>query len=332
MDMEQLALDLRQVVFAELEKPLIVYCGLEVSTFRYRTGVCAVRIRNLSGEIVVLPFQGQQIWSAEFADCPLGMTSIFDEPRDTSDYLATYGGLMLHCGFTAMGRPGPQDQHPVHGELPNAAYQEAYLKAGSDSQGAYLELCGVYRHSIAFTVDYIAEPTIRLYEWSTSFQLTVRFTNLRAKPLAYMYLCHINFRPVDGSRLVSTAECKQHMEITTASIFDPEVIMYLECESDKDGWAHHMQIRPDGYADYVKHRPSELDHCVRWIYRTEEEQALGLAMPATAQAAGFTLEEEKGNVKLLPAGQSVVFHVEAGLLLPSQTQSMDEWIKQIMQD
>ena len=60
------------------------------------------------------------------------MRSIFEHPVDTQDFLHTYGGFFLHCGATAMGDPGPEDRHPVHGELPNAHYQRAQLLVGRD--------------------------------------------------------------------------------------------------------------------------------------------------------------------------------------------------------
>ena len=48
-------------VFGEKEKPLVEFPGVQVSGFRFGSGVCAVRLRNSRGEIVALPFQGQQI-------------------------------------------------------------------------------------------------------------------------------------------------------------------------------------------------------------------------------------------------------------------------------
>ena len=66
---------------------------------------------NDRGELVMLPFQGQQIWSAKFDGRPLTMTSMFAEPRLTRSFLETYGAFFLHCGVTAMGGPSAQDTH-----------------------------------------------------------------------------------------------------------------------------------------------------------------------------------------------------------------------------
>lgn len=48
------------------------------------------------------------------------------------------GAFALHCGALAMGCPGPEDDHQLHGELPNAPYQQAWLQTGSDEDGDYI--------------------------------------------------------------------------------------------------------------------------------------------------------------------------------------------------
>ena len=96
---------LKPGMFAENEQTLVEHGPLSASTFRFSTGVCGLRLRNDEGELVLLPFQGQQVWSVSFQGRNLTMKSMFDEPRATRDYLGTYGGFLLHCGATAMGVP-----------------------------------------------------------------------------------------------------------------------------------------------------------------------------------------------------------------------------------
>ena len=115
--------------------------------------MCALRLQNELGELVLLPFQGQQIWSAAFGGRNLTMKSMFDQPRPTRNYLETYGGFLLHCGVTAMGVPAGGDTHPLHGELPNAPYQKAWLVAGEDER-ALPGLGGEYQHTVAFNINY----------------------------------------------------------------------------------------------------------------------------------------------------------------------------------
>ncbi|MGL4608618.1 MAG: DUF4432 family protein, partial [Trueperaceae bacterium] len=66
-------------------------------------------MQNSRGELTLLPFQSQQIWTAIMHGRNLTMKSMFDEPKPTQVYLETYGAFLVHCGVTAMGVPGPDD-------------------------------------------------------------------------------------------------------------------------------------------------------------------------------------------------------------------------------
>jgi len=348
--------------FDKLETTLVEFASLKASIFRYSSGVCGLRLANAHGNLVILPYQGQQIWSMEFAGQSLAMQSVFDEPQQTTDFLSNYGGFMLHCGLLSMGNPGPEDNHPLHGELPNAPYQRAFVRTGCDEKGAYLEAGGTYRHSIAFTCDYRAEPLVRLYEKETTVQLSLTMTNLKKTPLEYMYLAHLNFKPMDGGRLVYTAPCSAEdvevyrelaepfvptpeysaflervaqnpaimNRIDPEHVLDPEILMYFNYFADHEGWAHSLHIQPDGYAGYVKHRPQQLGKVVRWIARTGSEDTLGLALPATATNKGYTKEKANGNMRVLPGGDSVRFDIEAGLLRPERAKAMEEYIVSLL--
>jgi hypothetical protein len=348
--------------FAEREKTLVEQGTLMASTFRFDSGVCGLRLNNELGQLVLLPFQGQQIWSAEFGGRNLTMKSMFAEPRPTCEYLETYGGFLLHCGATAMGVPSKEDTHPLHGELPNAPYQKAYLVVGQDEQGPYIGLGGQYQHTVAFNHNYITEPLVKLYVGSTLFWLTMTITNLKNSEMELMYLAHVNFRPVDNGRLVYSAPCTpQHVRVRTSIpshirprpgyvefieelerrpekhnllapdlVFDPEVVFSIDYLADEDGWAHSMQVHPDGSADYVRHRPDQLDKGVRWISRTADQEALGIVLPATAEPEGYLAEKAKGNIKVLtPKGE---FHceLEMGTLALAEAKRLEEKISQIV--
>ena len=159
----QTTIHLHPSFFGEAEKTLVEHEGLTASTFLYPSGVQGLRLTNELGHLVVLPYQGQQIWDAQFLGRTLTMRSMFDMPYPTTEYLRTYGGFLLHCGVTAMGVPAAGDSHPLHGELPNAPYQAAQLITGNDERGPYLAITGQYRHTVAFAQNYIAQPTITLH-------------------------------------------------------------------------------------------------------------------------------------------------------------------------
>ncbi len=349
-------------VFDERERPLLDFGELSASTFRFDSGVAGLRLKNLRDELVLLPFQGQQIWSATLGGRELTMRSMFPQPRPTREYLQTYGGFLLHCGMTAMGVPSSEDNHPPHGEIPNAPYDQAYLLLDEDEMGRYLALGGAYVYTVAFNHNYLAEPLVKLYADSNLVRVSMTVTNLKNTPQELMYLAHINFRPVDNARLVYSAECtpehvrvrksipshvhpgpeyaaflkalekepQLHHVLRPGMAFDPEVVFSIDYSADADGWAHSMQVHPDGQADYVRHRPDQLKIGVRWICRTPDQDALGLVLPATAEPEGYTAEKAKGNLQLIPPRGSFHCDYDIGVLSPAEAEAMEKKIQAIL--
>jgi len=302
------------------------------------------------------------VWDARFDDRVLTMKSMFDQPVPTRDYLSNYGAFLIHCGATAMGNPSKEDTHPLHGELPNAPYRSAHLSLGADSQGAYVAVGGTYRHTIAFSLNYEARPRVSLREGETMLSITIEIENLKRTPMDLMYMAHVNFRPLDNGRLVFSAPCTKqsarvrtvippHVHPTPAYLaflkelsenpakhtvlapglaFDPEVVFYLSYKADRDGWASSMMVHPDGYASVIRHKPAQLEHGVRWISRTADQDCFGLCLPSTAEPEGYHAEKAKGNVKSLAGGQSVRYDCEAGLLTPAQAHEEEARIGRIL--
>ncbi len=352
---------LHETFFSDRETAFLENGALAVSLFRFDSGVLGLRIKNTRGEVIILPFQGQQVWSCAFEGRELTMKSMFDQPYPTLDYLGTYGGFLLHCGATAMGVPSEKDTHPLHGELPNAPYLKAYIETGSDDKGKYVAVGGQYRHIVAFNHNYLAEPRLTLYENVTMLSVTIGISNKKHADMELMYMMHVNFRPVDNGELVYSAHCtpqdvqthvsvpshmkpsaglddfvefmnevarqpELHNKLTPDLLFDPEIVFDIKYQADPEGRAHAMQVHPDGYAGYISHRPAELDHGVRWISRSRDQDALGLVLPATAQHQGYTLEKEKGNIKILPPLGHVQYHAEMGLLCPDEVPAVRDKI------
>ena len=175
-------------------------------------------------------------------------------------------------------------------------------------------------------------------------------------------MMHVNFRPVDNGRLVYSAQCtpehvrvrksipshvrpgpgyveyleelgkhpERHHVLSSDLTFDPEVVFSIDYLADAAGWAHSMQVHPDGYADFIRHRPSQLDKGVRWICRTPDQDALGINLPATAEPEGYTAEKAKGNVKELPGGGVFVSEIEAGVLTLAEAAELETHIESII--
>jgi hypothetical protein len=245
----------------------------------------------------------------------------------------------------------------VHGELPNARYQRARLLIGHDEVGPFMALTGAYNHRVAFAHHYVAEPTIMVRSNSSRIGLDMRVRNLKHAPMELMYLAHINFRPIEGSMIVDTVPpgrirvrpptepSDQHRKLHLAlakdpachkaldpnSPIDPDIVMSLDAVAGDDGWAHAMQLLPDGTADFVSHRQDQLDHAVRWMTQTPELSALGLMLPATADADGYLAEKAKGNIRVIPALSEFRCNVEFGALDAAGAAAMRGRIETIVQ-
>eukprot|EP00040_Diaphanoeca_grandis_P026767 m.150380 g.150380 ORF g.150380 m.150380 type:complete len:557 (-) comp30724_c1_seq6:62-1732(-) len=343
---------------------------LSAECFTYSTGVEAVRVRNALGNIIVLPFQGQQIWDAEFLGRRLTMKSMFAVPRKVDNdkqwgYLDTYGAFFVHCGAEAMGCPSADDEHKLHGDLPNAQYQKAYIRLGVDNRGKFIEVGGEYSHVVAFKTHYVARPSIRLYAGQTTIPITMQLKNEFHKPMDLMYMAHTNFRPVTGSELL----CSHFMHADSVTVsssvnglvpptpdyiefvasvkkdptivsrltpevikgLDPEVLLYLRnFLKDADGFAHSMQVLPDGSADYVKHSPDELPRVTRWMVVDGSHSALGLCLPGTAEPTGKASETKKGNLRQLASGNTQIFSIEVGALDKTRANEVHQIIDGIL--
>jgi hypothetical protein len=92
--------------------------------------------------------------------------------------------------------------------------------------------------------------------------------------------------------------------------FDPEVVFAIDYLADQSGWAHSLMVHPDGVADYVTHRPSELPRFARWICRTADQDAIGFE-PGTCGVEGYTIEKAAG--RYTPLAPGATFHAEIGV-------------------
>lgn len=349
-------IELRDAMFGEAEKTLVEMGGFHVSTFRYASGVAALKLTNKRGHLIILPFKGQQIWRCVLDGRDLSMKSMFDEPVDTRNYLETYGAFFIHCGMSVMGVPGPDDKHPLHGEMPNAPFQKSWLIC--DEKTATITLGGSYHYAVAFTVNYLATSSITLGENDAVFDIRLNVENLKSSPMELMYLAHANFRPVDHGELVYSAPYTKdsvrvrqsipshikpkagyrefidqlaktpelHHVLKPGLAFDPEIVFFIDMEADKQGFAHAMLKRPDGMADYIRYRPDQAAKCVRWICRTGEQDAIGMAFPSTAEPEGYTAEKAKGNLVELAGGAHWTIDMRLGSLTAAEVQLLSKEI------
>ncbi len=304
----------------------IARCGeFRVSAFAFPSGSLALRVENAAGHVVILPYQGQQVWDACFNGRSLRMKSMFGAPRPTQDFLRTYGALLIHCGATAVGPPGPEDDHPPHGELPNAPMDRAWIEIGEDG----VTIGGDYRYTVAFQTDYVFRPSVELRSGSTLLEASVEIENLKRSEMELFYLAHINFRAVDGMtlrdnaaglrvrmdmpahvpevgdlgrRLAALNEAPHlHRTLAAGERYDPEIVLFMDFEQRT---ALCLAEHPEGFADFVRYDRAVLPSALRWISRTEDQDCLGLVLPSTSEGEGRAKERRKGKAVKL-AGRAV---------------------------
>ncbi|MDP9899291.1 DUF4432 family protein [Variovorax ginsengisoli] len=351
---------LHAALFGERERLVVKAPGFVCTAFCFDSGVPALRIGNTRGEVVMLPFRGQQIWSAKFDGRDLTMRSMFDQPARSADYLRTYGAFFLHCGLSGVAAPGPGDTHPLHGELPNARFDEAWIDV--DEAGGRLSVGGSYRHTLAFSTDYRATANMRMAPDSALLDVSLEVRNLKRTPMELFYMGHANFRPVDGGRLIYSApytpeavrvrrsipahivpqpgyaelldalatDPLSHHLLRADVAYDPEVVFALAMAADAQGWAHALQVHPNGGADYAAHRPEQAPCAVRWLCRTADQDALGLCMAATCGVEGRSAERAAGRGVVLDSQEDWRIDLRLGLLTAQETERQEQHIEQAM--
>jgi Domain of unknown function (DUF4432) len=350
-------IDLAAVSFGEKERCLAEAKGFRLSTFRYDSGVAALRVQNRRGEIVVLPFKGHQIWRCVFDGRDLTMKSMFTEPVANVPYLETYGAFFIHCGAT---RIGPSENgSPLHGELPNAPFQKGWVEI--DAEKGTCSIVGTYEYTVAFSTHYLATSTYVMGLDSTLLDVSLAVENLKETPMDLMYLAHANFRPIDHGELYYSAEATAqtvrvrqsipghitpklgypeflaelarnpalHHKLSPDLAYDPEVAFSIDMKAGRDGFAHALLRRPDGTSDYMRYRPDQCGKCIRWICRTPDQDAIGMAFPATSEVEGYTAEKKKGFFVDLPGGESWRVDMRLGTLSVAETENVIAEIKAI---
>ena len=338
---------LQERFFTDKETTFLECGEFKASLFTYSTGIKAVRLSNAKGGIVVLPWMGQMVWRAEFQGHELTMKSIYDEPQVCGHFGESYGCFLMHCGLTAMGNPTAEDTHVGHAELPIIRYKEAYLEFGKDKSGEYVAVGGTAFYDMCFTYNYSFSPRVVLRKGAAKIEIAATVKNLKDLPFEYYYLCHVNHRPVNGSKIVESPlkrppiinhevpadYYKPWADATNAWLavldkdykaqsvvgakgesYRPEIVNCYFHKADKAGWAVVKQVYPKGGGVFVKYRPSELPYATRWIARTKDEDAMGMCLPATCEHKGRLFCQAHKEQRYLAPGKTVSFHIEPGLL------------------
>lgn len=190
--------------------------------------------------------------------------------------------------------------------------------------------------------------------------------NRRGRELDYFFMCHMNWLAVDGARMVYSAKKdKEHIvpdppELegnspraqrmrefgqkviedptivdhldSKSQCFDPEMCINIKYESDQNGWAHAMQVMPEGDACYVGFRTKELPYALRWYCRTADEDGVGIALPTTGTNRSTSYQREHGYYNTLAPGAHESIRFDFGYLDPKKVETMESHIENILKN
>jgi hypothetical protein len=337
---ETVEMSMRRSSFGEKEREAARCGGLTASQFRYDTGIEAIRLSNARGSVVVLPYMGQIVWSANFDGVELAMQSMFREPRPAKVIVETYGCLAYHAGLLRNGVPSPEDTHILHGEMPCAEMDEAGIACGADARGPWIAVTGSREYAMGFGAHYHATPRVVLRPDETGCEIIMELENLSAAPMDLMYLCHVNFAFAEGARIVQPVPFTPEHVITRTAIpghvtpnpdyrglldalaadparmrtlseperYDPEQVFYIKgLKRGADGLVHFLMARREGDAFAISWDPEAMPHTIRWILANSDQRVAAFAMPATCEPEGYLAEKRKGNVRSLAGNARASF-------------------------
>jgi hypothetical protein len=337
---DNVSIVLRRVSFGEREREAVLYGSLVASSFRYGTGIEAVRLSNARGSVIVLPYLGQIVWSAIFDGVELAMQSMFREPRPAKTIVETYGCLAYHAGLLRNGVPSPADTHILHGEMPCAEMDEAGIACGADDRGPWIAVTGLREYAMGFGAHYRATPRVILRPDEACCEISMEVENLSAASMDLMYMCHVNFAFAEGARIVQPVPfTPEHVvtrtvvpghvtatpdylallddlaatpgrmrQLTEPERYDPEQVFYIKgVKRGPDGLVHFMLLRREGDAFAIAWDPESMPHTIRWILANSDQRVAAFAMPGTCEPEGYLAEKRKGNVRALAGGAKTMF-------------------------
>ncbi len=317
--------ELASDAWSQAERVVVESSVGRVLTFRYGSGVAALRVQTEAAEAVILPFQGQQVWRLSLDGEPVTMHTMWDAPVPATFFAQSYGPFLMHCGVLGMGQAGPGDSHPTHGELPCAVYGSCFVEV--DEASGVMAIGGSYENRQSHAVGYRFTPRLLFRAGTPSLDLEATLENLRHSPLSWQYLAHVNWSYWPGARLEQNVLMDgDHVVLYPAGSQDeataaytaslaadpalgnvlprhdviPEYVAVLTPTPDDSGWAHFSMVREDGVRARVSYETTELTRAVRWVSRTPDEQAAGFCMPATGHHKGRAQSAADGLVRTLP--------------------------------
>lgn len=330
--------ELQRKFFKETSKVIFHNEKITASIFQYSSGVEAIELMNSRGRMVVLPYMGQMIWDLEFDDVDLKMKNMFSQPKKVNNITDTYGCFAFHSGLIRNGCPGPKDDYELHGEMPCAEMDRAWLEITDEG----IKICGETEYVKGFGHHYLARPSVKIFNDETYIEINMTVKNLSGSEMPLQYMCHTNYAYLED------AEMKQNIPsnafklresvpahvtptekwlnynrkllsgeetltvLNKQEMYDPEIVFFGD---ELDRYQKEVEIEmisPNGCTFFTKFSTEELKYATRWILHNSDQQVGAFVLPATCRPEGFLAAEKSGTLIKLGAGEEKSFTVVTG--------------------
>lgn len=333
-------LNLAHEMFHQYKFKLFESDQFTVETFKYKSGVEALSIKNDRGELVILPFMGMIIWDAIFDGVSLKMKDMFSQPLPGQGIEDTYGCFQFSSGLLGNGTPSPEDDYQLHGEFPTATMDSSYIEVGIDT----LTIHADYEYVKGFGDHYLAEPSVKIYAGSGLFDIGMSVSNLsKAQAMPLQYMCHMNYAYVDQAflsqnvpdkafKLRETIPAHVHPnkewlayneklrasgqlinKLSDSKNYDPEIVFFSENLTKYIPTAEFRMAIGNGHQFLTRFDTEQLPIVTRWLLYNADQQVAAFALPGTNTPEGRTAAKSSGNLTMLQPGEKKTFSVTTGL-------------------
>lgn len=332
-------LPLHKCMFHSYERDIIVSDEFKVTSFKYNSGIEAIKIENSLGHLVILPFMGQMIWDAQFMGENLCMENMFSEPKISNEVVGTYGCFAFHSGLIRNGCPSEADDHPLHGEMPCANMDSAWLEISDNA----ITIKGQYEYVMGFGDHYLATPSVTLAAQQSTFEIGMQVQNLASVDMPLQYMCHMNTAyfdnatlkqniPDDAIKLRETIpghvkptpqwlEFNESLKaqapidtLSTPQMYDPEIVYFADNLSQyTDKAEFEMQI--GGGKKLVTHfDTAQFNYATRWLLYNGDQKVGAYVLPATCRPEGHLAAKNNGSLIYLKPLEVREFKVTTGIV------------------
>lgn len=331
---------LNKKLFEKQKRVLIESKNFQISAFKYNSGIEAIRVKNSKGYLTVLPYMGQMIWDAYFLDEDLCMENMFSEPKPSDEVVGTYGCFAFHSGLIRNGCPSPEDDHPLHGEMPCANMDKAWLEVTENS----IVIKGKYEYVMGFGNHYSAIPSITLKKDSSLFEIKMNVTNLASVAMPLQYMCHMNTayfpnakmtQNIPNSAITLRQSIPDHVKptpqwlefndilksqetpiekLSTPEMYDPEIVYFMDNLSQYTEKACFEVEIGNGKRLITQFDTQVLNYATRWILYNGDQKVGAYVLPATCRPEGYLAAEKNGSLIHLQPNETREFSVMTGII------------------